>query len=113
MDTNAALPTFVAESRELLEAMDAALLRLERSHGDAAALNEVFRATHTIGGARPGAPLLQEREPTSLPSDVLARPLVVQRAAIPPRRGKFRRRPLESIDRVATDIRRNGSQPAL
>ncbi|MGQ9369623.1 chemotaxis protein CheA [Azospirillum sp. ST 5-10] len=41
---------FLLESREILEAADAALLRLERDHGDAEAVNEAFRAFHTLKG---------------------------------------------------------------
>jgi two-component system chemotaxis sensor kinase CheA len=42
---------FVAESRDLLRDMEAALLRLERSPGDAEPLDAVFRAAHTIKGS--------------------------------------------------------------
>lgn len=51
MELQPALQTFVAESRELLREMEDALLRLERSPGDADALNAVFRAAHTIKGS--------------------------------------------------------------
>src|SRR5271170_1218569 len=43
--------TFVAESRELLRAMEAALLQLERAPQDAELINAVFRAAHTIKGS--------------------------------------------------------------
>lgn len=42
---------FVLESRELLEAAGAALLRLERDPGDTIAVNDLFRALHTLKGA--------------------------------------------------------------
>ncbi|TWA79495.1 two-component system chemotaxis sensor kinase CheA [Azospirillum brasilense] len=42
---------FVLESRELLEAAGAALLRLERDPADKAAVNDLFRALHTLKGA--------------------------------------------------------------
>ncbi|QCN98672.1 chemotaxis protein CheA (plasmid) [Azospirillum argentinense] len=42
---------FVLESRELLEAAGAALLRLERDPTDRAAVNDLFRALHTLKGA--------------------------------------------------------------
>jgi len=47
----AALHAFIAESRELLEAMEAALLEVE--HGDERAenVNAIFRAAHTIKGS--------------------------------------------------------------
>lgn len=43
--------TFIAESRELLRDMEAALLTLEQSPGDREAINAVFRAMHTIKGS--------------------------------------------------------------
>ncbi|KAA0687635.1 chemotaxis protein CheA [Azospirillum brasilense] len=42
---------FVLESRELLEAAGAALLRLERDPADKGAVNDLFRALHTLKGA--------------------------------------------------------------
>ncbi len=42
---------FVEEARELLQASAAGLLVLERNPGDAAAINEVFRAVHTLKGS--------------------------------------------------------------
>ena len=44
----AAQQTFFAESRELLCAMEDALLHLEKTHDAPDALNAVFRAAHTI-----------------------------------------------------------------
>lgn len=41
---------FVTESREQLEAMESALLELERSPADVDILNAIFRAAHTIKG---------------------------------------------------------------
>ena len=43
--------TFVAESRELIRAMESALLTLEQSPRDTEAVNAVFRAMHTIKGS--------------------------------------------------------------
>lgn len=45
------LQTFVAESRELLSAMEDALLQLEKRPDDPEPLNAVFRAAHTIKGS--------------------------------------------------------------
>jgi two-component system chemotaxis sensor kinase CheA len=45
------LQAFIAESRELLDAMEEALLQLEKTPNDAEALNAVFRAAHTIKGS--------------------------------------------------------------
>jgi len=42
---------FLVESRELVEAAGAGLLRLEKDVGDRDAVNEVFRAFHTLKGA--------------------------------------------------------------
>lgn len=47
----AALQTFFAESRELLSAMEDALLQLEKTPDAPDALNAVFRAAHTIKGS--------------------------------------------------------------
>ena len=48
-----ALQTFVAESRELLDAMETSLLELSGAHNepDREAVNAVFRAAHTIKGS--------------------------------------------------------------
>src|SRR5271157_5806417 len=43
--------TFVAESRELLRAMESALLQLESTPQDTELINAVFRAAHTIKGS--------------------------------------------------------------
>jgi two-component system, chemotaxis family, sensor kinase CheA len=43
--------TFIAESRELLRAMESALLQLEKAPHDAELINAVFRAAHTIKGS--------------------------------------------------------------
>jgi two-component system chemotaxis sensor kinase CheA len=51
MEMQPGLQAFMAESRELLDAMEDALLRLEQAPGDAEALNAVFRAAHTIKGS--------------------------------------------------------------
>jgi two-component system chemotaxis sensor kinase CheA len=49
--TDAALPTFIAESRELLREMEAALLECEQGESGAEAVNSIFRAAHTIKGS--------------------------------------------------------------
>jgi two-component system chemotaxis sensor kinase CheA len=46
-----ALQTFVAESRELLDAMEASLLQMSGAQADPEAINAVFRAAHTIKGS--------------------------------------------------------------
>jgi len=43
--------TFIAESRELLRAMEGSLLQLEKAPQDAELINAVFRAAHTIKGS--------------------------------------------------------------
>lgn len=49
--TDAALPTFVAESSELLREMETALLACEQSDPDAETVNAIFRVAHTIKGS--------------------------------------------------------------
>jgi two-component system chemotaxis sensor kinase CheA len=51
VNLDAALQTFIAESRELLEDMEAALLRVEQAPGDDDTINAIFRAAHTIKGS--------------------------------------------------------------
>jgi two-component system chemotaxis sensor kinase CheA len=51
VNLDAALQTFIAESRELLEDMEEALLRVEQSPDDADIINAIFRAAHTIKGS--------------------------------------------------------------
>lgn len=51
MSLDSAKQTFIDESRELLAAMEDALLTLETVPGDPDAINAVFRAMHTIKGA--------------------------------------------------------------
>lgn len=46
-----ALQTFIAEARELLQDMEASLLRLESDPSDADTLGAIFRAAHTIKGS--------------------------------------------------------------
>ncbi|HEX8962597.1 MAG TPA: Hpt domain-containing protein, partial [Rhodocyclaceae bacterium] len=46
-----ALHTFIAESRELLEQMEEALLRIEQAPDDADTIAAIFRAAHTIKGS--------------------------------------------------------------
>lgn len=51
MDLDQALQTFLAESRELLEDMEQALLEVGQGAGDAEGVNAIFRAAHTIKGS--------------------------------------------------------------
>lgn len=51
MSFDTALPTFIAESKELLRAMEADLLACEQGDANAEIINAVFRAAHTIKGS--------------------------------------------------------------
>jgi two-component system chemotaxis sensor kinase CheA len=51
MDLDPALSTYITESRELLEEMEEALLRLEQEDDKQESLNAIFRAAHTIKGS--------------------------------------------------------------
>ncbi|MCO5977855.1 chemotaxis protein CheA [Ideonella oryzae] len=51
MDMDQALPTFLAESRELLEEMEGALLSVLDSEERHELVNAIFRAAHTIKGS--------------------------------------------------------------
>src|SRR5574343_592156 len=51
MDMDEVLKIFIAESRELLEQMEEALLVLESAPDDADTINAIFRAAHTIKGS--------------------------------------------------------------
>ncbi|TLN00883.1 chemotaxis protein CheA [bacterium] len=51
MNLDDALNTFVIESRELLENMEAALLQIEQAPDDSDLINAIFRAAHTIKGS--------------------------------------------------------------
>ncbi|MFO1227727.1 chemotaxis protein CheA [Roseateles sp.] len=51
MDLESALQTFIAESRELLTEMEAALLGLEQTQDRFESVNAIFRAAHTIKGS--------------------------------------------------------------
>lgn len=51
MDMDEVLKIFIAESRELLEQMEDALLLLESAPEDADTINAIFRAAHTIKGS--------------------------------------------------------------
>lgn len=51
MDMDEVLKVFIAESQELLQQMEDALLQLEHSPGDADTINAIFRAAHTIKGS--------------------------------------------------------------
>ncbi|HJU71610.1 MAG TPA: chemotaxis protein CheA [Paucimonas sp.] len=51
MNLDEALQTFIAESRELLEDMESALLAAEHAESRAELVNAIFRAAHTIKGS--------------------------------------------------------------
>ena len=51
MNLDEALKTFIIESRELLEHMEDALLRIEQADHDPEIINAIFRAAHTIKGS--------------------------------------------------------------
>ncbi|MBS1162084.1 MAG: CheA signal transduction histidine kinase [Proteobacteria bacterium] len=51
MNLDDALHTFIIEAGELLEDMEAALLRIEQTPDDADTINAIFRAAHTIKGS--------------------------------------------------------------
>lgn len=51
MNLDAALQTFLVESRELLENMESSLLQTEHQAPDAETINAIFRAAHTIKGS--------------------------------------------------------------
>jgi two-component system chemotaxis sensor kinase CheA len=51
MDLDDALKTYIIESRELLEQMEDALLRIEQAQEDPEIINAIFRAAHTIKGS--------------------------------------------------------------
>lgn len=51
IDLNEARQTFLTESGELLQEMEAALLRLEGSPDDQETINSLFRSAHTIKGS--------------------------------------------------------------
>lgn len=54
LDLSDYLDLFLGESREHLERMDQALVRLERAPGDSEALATLFRAAHTLKGLSAG-----------------------------------------------------------
>ena len=51
MNLDGALQTFFAEAEDLLNSMEAALLRLDDGDHDMETINEIFRAAHTIKGS--------------------------------------------------------------
>lgn len=51
MNLDGALQTFFAEAEDLLNSMEAALLRLDEGDKDSETINEIFRAAHTIKGS--------------------------------------------------------------
>lgn len=51
MNLDEALHTFIAESRDLLQNMEDALLNIEQSPDDEELINAIFRAAHTIKGS--------------------------------------------------------------
>ncbi|KTT34553.1 chemotaxis protein CheA [Pseudomonas oryzihabitans] len=51
MNMDEILKTFIAESEELLQQMEAALLQIEQAPEDSELINAIFRAAHTIKGS--------------------------------------------------------------
>lgn len=51
MNLDGALQTFFAEAEDLLNSMEAALLRMDEGEKDMETINEIFRAAHTIKGS--------------------------------------------------------------
>ncbi|HSC69514.1 MAG TPA: chemotaxis protein CheA [Cellvibrio sp.] len=51
MNLDGALQTFFAEAEDLLNSMEAALLRVDEGDKDMETINEIFRAAHTIKGS--------------------------------------------------------------
>ena len=51
IDMGEVLQTFIAESQELLQQMEQALLDIEQNPDDPDTLNAIFRAAHTIKGS--------------------------------------------------------------
>lgn len=51
MNLDEALLAFITESRDLLEKMEEALLRIEQQPPDSETINAIFRAAHTIKGS--------------------------------------------------------------
>ncbi|WP_165680702.1 chemotaxis protein CheA [Metapseudomonas otitidis] len=51
MNLDSVIGTFIAESRELLQQMEDALLQIEQSPEDPELINAIFRAAHTIKGS--------------------------------------------------------------
>lgn len=51
MNMDEILKTFIAESEELLQQMEAALLQIEQAPDDVELINAIFRAAHTIKGS--------------------------------------------------------------
>ena len=48
MNMDEVLQVFIAESQELLQQMEEALLQLENDPDDADTINAIFRAAHTL-----------------------------------------------------------------
>jgi two-component system chemotaxis sensor kinase CheA len=51
MDLDSVIGTFIAESRELLQQMEDALLQIEQAPDDPERINAIFRTAHTIKGS--------------------------------------------------------------
>ena len=51
MNLDSVIGTFIAESQELLQQMEDALLQIEQTPDDAELINAIFRAAHTIKGS--------------------------------------------------------------
>ena len=50
METNEYLPMFLAESREHLQELNLAVMRIEESPGDTSTIDEIFRMAHSLKG---------------------------------------------------------------
>ncbi|MDD4769641.1 MAG: Hpt domain-containing protein, partial [Eubacteriales bacterium] len=50
LDLNAYLPIFIEETRDNIQQISDNLLRLEQDEKDIEAINEIFRAIHTLKG---------------------------------------------------------------
>tara|TARA_R110000868_G_scaffold61623_10_gene187241 strand:+ start:36840 stop:37136 length:297 start_codon:yes stop_codon:yes gene_type:complete len=51
MNLDSVIGTFIAESQELLQQMEDALLQIEHAPADAERINAIFRTAHTIKGS--------------------------------------------------------------
>src|ERR1700761_5475015 len=51
MNMDEVLPTFIAESAEMLRDLESGLLACTQGHADAETINLIFRAVHTLKGS--------------------------------------------------------------